>query len=131
MELMSTNAKGSFVREQNLLLVGACVLKEHPHIVEDFKGYTILSFCPEKEHINMAFYKLVAMMSVAASLTVITVDGSPHCVQMHYIVDEVLRYSEKKFPVKHYVVYRGKLLEISPEAVKTSRYLRKVDSLLH
>jgi len=44
----------------------------------------------------MLFYKLIAMMSVAKNLTILTVDGSPHCVQMHYIADEVLKYSEKK-----------------------------------
>ena len=77
----------------------------------------------------MAFYKLMAMMSVAQELVVITVDGSPHCVQMHYIADEVLRYSEKKFPLRHFVVNNGKIVEISPEDVKLSRYLSKIKRL--
>ncbi len=130
-DLMETNAKGSLVRGRPLILAGSCVANEHPQVLSDFSEATILKFCPEKEHINMAFYKLMAMMSVAESLTVITVDGSPHCVQMHYIAEEVLRYSEKKFPVRHYVIHDGQLVEVSAKAVKTSRYLRKIERVIH
>ncbi len=130
MDVMSTNAKGKVVREKNILLYGKCVEDEHPEILKNFENLSKLSFCPEKEHINMLFYKLMAIMSVARDLTVLTVDGSPHCVQMHYIVDEVLKYSEKKFNVRHLVIKRGEVIEISQEAVKTSRYLSKVQRLL-
>jgi len=127
---MSTNAKGSLIRDRELLLVGTCVAKEHPELLKNFEGYTVLEFCPEQEHINMAFYKLTAMMSVARSLTVLTVDGSPHCVQLHYIADEVQRYSRTNFPVRHFVLHNGKLVEISQDAVKTSRYLRKIQNII-
>lgn len=129
MDLMNTNAKGKNVRDKELLLYGTCV-EEHEGTLEKFENYSKLSFCPEKEHINMAFYKLMAMMSVAKSLTVVTVDGSPHCVQLHYIADEVRRYSKKNFDVVHYIIRDGKIVEISSEAVKTSRYLYKVEKLL-
>jgi len=128
MDLMSTNAKGKNIRGKKLLLYGAC-LDESPWYLKDFEDYTLLSFCPEKEHINMAYYKLMAMMSVAEELVVITTDGSPHCVQMHYIAEEVLRYSEKKFPLRHFVVNNGEIIEVSPEDVKTSRYLSKIKKL--
>ncbi len=128
MDLMSTNAKGKNVRGKKLLLYGTC-LDENPWYLEGFEDYTKLSFCPEKEHINMAFYKLMAMMSVADELVVITTDGSPHCVQMHYIAEEVLRYSEKKIPLRHFVVNNGKIVEISAEDVKLSRYLSKIKKL--
>ena len=130
MELMSTNAKGMHVRGKRLLLYGTCVEVEHPELLNNFTGYTKLSFCPEKEHINMAFYKLMAMMTLADDLTVLTVDGSPHCVQLHYIADEVQRYSRRDFEVRHYVVEKGKMVEISQRAVKVSRYLFKVEKLL-
>ncbi len=128
MDLMSTNAKGKNIRGKKLLLYGSC-LDESPEYLENFKDYTLLSFCPEKEHINMVFYKLMAMMSVADELVVITKDGSPHCVQMHYITEEVLRYSERKFPLRHFVVNSGKIIEVSPEDVKLSRYLSKIKKL--
>jgi len=126
MDIMSTNAKGKIVRNSHILLYGKCVEDEHPEILEKFDDFAKLSFCPEKEHINMLFYKLIAMMSVAEDLTVLTVDGSPHCVQMHYIAEEVLRYSEKKFQTRHFVINKGKLIEITAEAVKISRYLSKI-----
>ena len=130
MDLMSTNAKGKHVRGKRLLLYGTCVESEHPEILDRFSGYSKLSFCPEKEHINMAFYKLMAMMAVAEGLTVLTVDGSPHCVQLHYIADEVQRYSRRDFDVRHYVLEKGELVEVSQRAVKVSRYLSKVEKLL-
>ncbi|AGB05118.1 hypothetical protein AciM339_1256 [Aciduliprofundum sp. MAR08-339] len=128
MDLMSTNAKGKNVRGKKLLLYGSC-LDESPEYLEKFKDYTKLAFCPEREHINMAFYKLMAMLSVAEELVVITTDGSPHCVQMHYIAEEVLRYSAKKFPLRHFVVNNGKIIEVSSEDVKISRYLSKIKKL--
>jgi len=128
MDLMSTNAKGKYIRGKKLLLYGSCI-EENPQYLENFKDYTLLSFCPEKEHINMAFYKLMAMMSVAEELVVLTKDGSPHCVQLHYIAQEVLRYAERKFPLRHYVINRGEMIEISPEDVKISRYLSKIKRL--
>ena len=128
MDLMSTNAKGKNIRGKKLLLYGSC-LDENPQYLEDFEDYTKLSFCPEKEHINMAFYKLIAMMSVAEELVVITTDGSPHCVQMHYIAEDVLKYSERKFPLRHFVVQNGKMVEVSAEDVKLSRYLSKIKKL--
>ncbi len=130
MDLMSTNAKGKHIRRQHLLLYGICVENEHPDELKNYDGYTKLSFCPEKEHINMAFYKLAAMMSVAESLTVITVDGSPHCVQLHYIAEELKKYSKNDFEVRHFVIFGGKVEEISSEAVKVSRYLHKISKLM-
>ncbi|ADD09112.1 hypothetical protein [Candidatus Aciduliprofundum boonei] len=128
MELMSTNAKGKNIKGKKLLLYGSC-LDENPQYLGGFEDYTKLSFCPEKEHINMAFYKLIAMMSVAEELVVITTDGSPHCVQMHYIAEDVLKYSERKFPLRHFVVQNGKMVEVSAEDVKLSRYLSKIKKL--
>ena len=130
MELMSTNAKGKHIRGQHLLVYGSCVETEHHDELKNYVGYTKLSFCPEKDHINMSFYKLAAMMSVAESLTVITVDGSPHCVQLHYIAEELKRYSKNDFEVRHFVITQGKVEEISSEVVKMSRYLHKISKLM-
>ncbi len=130
MDAMSVNAKGKWVRGRKILLYGKCVEDGHPEILQKFEDFTKLSFCPEEEHINMLFYKLIAMMSVAKNLTILTVDGSPHCVQMHYIAEEVLKYLEKKFEVRHFVINNGKLMEISSEAVKISRYLSKIQRMI-
>ncbi len=122
---MSTNAKGKYVRGRNLLLYGTCI-EEIPQFLDKFEGYTKLSFCPEKMHINMAFYKLMSMMSMAKELIVLTKDGSPHCVQMHYIAEEVLKYSAVRFPLRHFVIENGKIIEVDSQDVKLSRYLSKI-----
>ncbi len=132
MELMSVNAKGSTVRGKDIVICGTCVFKEKPKYLEEFRkneNHAILHFCPEKEHINMAFYKIMSIMSVAKSLTIVTTDGSPHCVQLHYIADEVNRYSERKFAVKHFVINNAKMHEVFAEDVKLSRYLSKIKRL--
>ncbi len=129
MDLMLTNAKGKHIRDKDILVYGSCVAAEHLDVLDKFSKHTQLSFCPEQEHINMAFYKLIAMMSVARSLTVLTVDGSPHCVQLHYIADELKRYSKQDFNVEHFVIYNGKLVQISEKEVKISRYLAKIKAI--
>ncbi len=130
MNLMDTNAKGNFARQKSILLYGTCLEKEHPEILKTFHVDSRLAFCPEREHINMAFYKLMAIMSVARSLAVITVDGSPHCVQLHYIADEILHYSSANYEVEHFIINKGKTVKISNNAVKISRYLYRIQKLL-
>ncbi len=128
MDLMSTNAKGRNVRGKKLLIYGTCV-EEKPEFLKQFEDYTKLSFCPEKEHINMAFYKLMAMFSVAKEAVILTTDGSPHCVQLHYIAQEILKYSARKIPVRHFVINNGKMIEVEEEDIKLSRYLSKIKKL--
>jgi len=128
MDLLSTNAKGKNIRGKKLLLYGKCI-EENPEYLERFDRYVKLSFCPEKEHINMAFYKLMAMFSVAKELVVLTTDGSPHCVGLHHIAQEVLKYSARKIPVRHFVINNGKLIEVDEEDIKLSRYLSKIKRL--
>ena len=125
---MNTNALGKNVRGKKILLYGTCV-EESPEFLDDFEEYTKLSFCPEEKHINMAFYKLMAIMSVGKELVVLTKDGSPHCVQMHYIAEEVLKYSAKKFPLKHFVIINGEMVEVKSQDVKLSRYLSKIKKM--
>ena len=134
--LIDINAKSRVFREnKKLLIIGRCVELEHHNILDEFarNGYGILSVCLEAEHVNMVGFKLAGILARGnyEEVSVLTVDGSMHCTQLHWMVEEIFKIMKSlNVARKHYVIYKGKLYEVSLEAVKTSRYLFKVNKLL-
>lgn len=128
--LAETNAGSRLVQGRDVLIYGSCIPAEHPEAFREVStGRTALSACLEAEHMNMLVYKLAYMFKLKAppkSVTVLTIDGSPHCVQLHYTVQEALRISGVEIPVVHLVIADGRVVEVSPEAVKRSRWLSKI-----
>lgn len=131
MNLLEVNAGSRYVRGENILIYGSCIESEHPWILkETSKDKTPLSICLEKEHMNAVVYKLAFMFRLSHppnEFTVLTVDGSPHCVQLHYALEEASKLTGQKIPIKHLVIYNGKVVDISPNVVKLSRYLGKIE----
>jgi len=132
---MSTNVCSREIREKRKVLIyGSCVKEEYPEILEKFREeYVLLSVCLEKEHMNMVGFKLLGMMKRCRpeEIIVLTVDGSPHCVQLHFTIEECSKILEEfKERIVHLVIENGKICKISPEAVKTCRYLTKVERIL-
>ncbi len=134
--LIDINAKSRLFRDKDkLLIIGRCVEVEHPWVLEEFPSdeYGVLSVCLEAEHVNMAGFKLAGILARGnySEVVVVTVDGSLHCTQLHWMVEEVFKIiSREEINRKHYVIYHGKLREVSLEAVRTSRYLYKVDRII-
>ncbi len=133
--LMSTNCASKRLRiSKKLLLCGSCVKEEHPEIFSQFTtGRIALLVCMEETHMNMVGLKLFDMFDMVKpeEVVVLTPDGSPHCVQLHYVVEDVKkRLRLDGLRVEHYVVDRGKIYKVSAESVKVSRYLRKIEKLL-
>ncbi len=81
---------------------------------------------------NMAETKLACIVKIhqPTELTILTVDGSPHCFQLHVIAEDLRRYFDLDTAVKHLVIERGKVYAIDRVAVKTVRHLHKVQRLL-
>jgi hypothetical protein len=135
--LIDINAKSRLFRDKRkLLIIGRCVEIEHPRILDEFiknNEYGVLSVCLEAEHVNMVGFKLAGILIRGDydEVSVLTVDGSMHCTQLHWMVEEVFKIIKRNnIKRKHYVIYRGRLYEVSLEAVKTSRYLYKVNKLI-
>jgi hypothetical protein len=133
--LLDTNAASRLIMGRRILvLMGRCVETEKPWVLDLFPRdrYAILTACPEAEHINMIGFKLAGIMArlPIEELVVVTTDGSMHCIQLHYVAEEVERILGRKIRRRHYVVESKGLVEIPPDAVKTSRYLSKVAKLL-
>ncbi len=128
--LSETNAGSRTVQGKEILIYGSCIPMEYPEVFKEIsRGRTSLSACLEAEHMNMLVYKLAYMFRLKnppSSITVLTIDGSPHCVQLHYAVQEALRIAGAEIPTTHLVIANGKTVEVSPEVVKRSRWLSKI-----
>ena len=132
--LLSVNVgAASLRRSKRFLLVGSCVLEEHPTIAEEYaRDRVCLHICLETFHMNMAETKLACMVKLhqPTELLVLTVDGSPHCLQLHVIAEDLRRYFNLDVVVEHVVIEHGRPYIISEEAVKTARHLHSIQKLL-
>ena len=134
--LMRINVGDRRLKEkQNLLLVGSC-MDRFPDFVKEIcerdGGHTVLHICLEEAHMNQAGFKIgsIVKYSDIKKVTTLTVDGSPHCVQLHYAVEDIKRHFTPEIETAHYVIERGKLFEISADAVKRSRHLSKIQKMI-
>jgi len=132
--LLSVNVGASFLRRlKRFLLVGSCVLEEHTEVAKEYaKDRVCLHICLEAFHMNMAETKLACVVQLhqPAELLVLTVDGSPHCLQLHVIAEDLRRYFNLSLEVKHVVIEHGHPYAISEAAVKTARHLHSIQQLL-
>ena len=56
-----------------------------------------------------------------------TVDESPHCIQIHYIQDELGEMMNlENINIKNYVVVNDELIEASPELILLSKKLSEL-----
>jgi len=128
-KLLDVNVTCKAIRGvRKLLIYGTCVRDEHPSIFEEHaRGRVPLAVCMEEEHFNVVALKLasIAARVKLEELVVLTVDGSPHCLQLHMVAEEVDRIVGG-LPRKHVVVEEGRVVEIDPEIVKVARYLSRV-----
>ena len=122
-------------KKGKLLLVGSC-MDRFPEIVKELSekdgGQAVLHVCLEETHVNQAGFKIgsIVKYSDISEVTALTVDGSPHCVQLHYVIDDVKKHFAPEIETKHYVVEKGNVHEISTAAVKRSRHLSKIQRML-
>lgn len=133
MELLSTNVKSQFFREGSLLLYGTCVKAEAPGVFREFsKGRTPLSVCLEMEHMDKVGFKIatIFMTSDPKEMTVLTMDGSPHCLQLHLAAEQAKRIAKSEVNLRHFVIEKGESVEVSQDAVETARHLSRIQKLL-
>ncbi len=135
MDLLSLNASSRLLRERRRLIVyGKCLEVERPDLIEGLGNEAVVTWaCPERDHINVISLKLASILARVSlkELTILTVDGSPHCVQLHHAAEEAVKVTKSgDLSVKHLVCRGDKLIEVSPLAVKVARYLGKVERLL-
>jgi phosphoribosylanthranilate isomerase len=129
MELLPTNVRNKRLSEAALLIYGTCVENEMPKIFNALaKGRVPLHVCLEKIHMNIVGFKLVTILqnSKPKEIVILTLDGSPHCIQLHFTAEQAKRISKSDVNIKHYVIEKGKCIEISPDVVEIARHFSKV-----
>ena len=90
----------------------------------------MFELCLEQTHINMAITKLLGMIRAKkiSKIVFASVDRSPHCIQLHYLQDEI---SKLGFDVEfiNYVSVQNKLIEIDKSTISLSKNLSKLNEL--
>jgi len=131
---MSYNVCGSELRtKKKLLVASACLEDECPNLLAEYEGsHLILTVCLEEFHMNMVVSKLAGCLARCPpdELTVMAVEGSPHCVQLLYSIEEALKIVGKRTRVRYLVVNKCEIREVNPEVVKLSRYPSKIAKLI-
>ena len=59
-----------------------------------------------------------------------SVDRSPHCTQMHYMMHEIERTLKEHIPVENYVVAGGELIAVPESAIDLSKSLGKLSKMV-
>lgn len=133
MYLLKTWVKAPQLKNSDWLIIGECVKYINSNVLKKLsEGRVVLSVCPEADG-SLIYGKLASMIrsSNPKSITVLTIDSSPHCLALHAAVNEALYIVKEKVPRKHYVLIDGtQLVEISPNAIRVARYLHLVEKLV-
>ncbi len=131
--LLSTSVAAKDVRGASVLIYSECLRHEWPELLaQQAEGRVALSVCLEREHISHITAKLATMLVMGrpAELVVLTVDGSPHCLQVHFALQQALRLTGLPVPVRHLVIEKGRLYEVGPDVVRAARHLSEVAALM-
>lgn len=117
--------------EDTIIIVGSCLKNMQPKGYKKLKTISnnIYELCLEETHVNMAITKIGGMIRTGKVHNIIfaTVDRSPHCIQMHYIQDELRKMMNiDNVNITNYVVVNDKLLKIKPEIISLSKNLSEL-----
>ena len=130
-QLMETNV---YAVRGRVLIVGVCLPQVFPEAYRNLSADAdqVYSLCLETTHINMAVTKLSAVLGTgqAEKLVFASVDRSPHCTQMHYIMHEIERTLKNHVPVENCVVVDGEVISVPEKAIDLSKSLGKLSGMV-
>ena len=133
MKLLETWVKAPFLKDASLLLMSECAQEVFPELCKKFmKGRVILTSCPTVENSGLIMGKLASILTCSPpkEVTLLTVDGSPHCFALHAALNQALFLTKSNIPCSHHVIVNGKAVEVSPESVTVGRYLHLVQKCI-
>ena len=130
-ELMKSNI---YDVDETIIVVGSCLKNMQPKGYEELQKISnnIYELCLEETHINMAITKIGGMLRINKIKKIIfaSVDKSPHCIQLHYIQDELRKMMNlSNIEIENYVIVDNELIKISPETISLSKNLSKLSNL--
>lgn len=127
-DFMKTNC---YDVDSTSFIVGSCLERMQPKAYSDLKQISdnIYDVCLECVHLNMVITKIIGVLSRVnvKRLIFASVDKSPHCVQLHYIENEIRKAMVlKEVDIIHYVAVDNKLIEISNDVIVKSKCLSEL-----
>lgn len=127
--LLSQNIYSPIFKDK-FLLIGACIPSMNQELFEDFakEWGNVVSICLEQFHYNQLMAKLASVLAVGNTRKVgfLTMDGSPHCIQIHFASKYLMRELKQQIEYEHYVVGKDrKIHQISMETIDNSKTLHK------
>ena len=127
-DLLKTNC---FDVKETMIIVGSCLERMQPNAYKKLEQIStnIYDVCIEKEHLNMVVTKIIGMIARGKIKKMIfaTVDKSPHCIQLHYVVKELENAIDiSNIEIINYVATDNKLIEIPIEVISLSKNLSKL-----
>ena len=130
-ELMKTNI---YDVDETIIVVGSCLKNIQPKGYEELQKISnnVYELCLEETHINMATTKIGGMLRTNRIKRIIfaSVDKSPHCIQLHYIQDELQKMMNlSNIEIENYVIVDNELIKISAETISLSKNLSKLSYL--
>ena len=130
-ELMKTNI---YDVDKTIIIVGSCLKSREPQVFEQLQKITsdIYDICLEETHVNMAITKIAGMLRthIIEKVIFVSVDKSPHCVQLHYIQDELRKMMMiENITIENYVCCDGNLIKISPKTISLSKNLIELNNI--
>ena len=128
LDLVTTNVYSKHLTNR-LLICGTCLVSEWPEHVEKLsEGRTLLTVCPEAVHLNTVIEKIASMLAKGEmeEIVVLTKDGSPHCIGLHFAVEWAVKMTKSdNTVVQYYVIEHGTLHKIDNKKIKEKRHLNK------
>ena len=120
--------------EDIIIVAGSCLKNMQPVGFKKLMNISnsIYEVCLEETHVNMAITKIGGMLRTKKISKIIfaSVDKSPHCVQLHYIQDELRKMMDlSNIEIENYVVVDGELIKISPQTITLSKNLKELANL--
>lgn len=130
-ELMKSNI---YDVEETIIVVGSCLKNMQLEGDEKLQKIStnIYELCLEEIHINMAITKIGGMLRTNKIKKIIfaSVDKSPHCIQLHYIQDELRKMLNlSNIEIENYVIVDNELKKISTSTISLSKNLSKLSNL--
>lgn len=117
--------------EETIAIVGSCLKSMQPEGYKKIEEITnnIYELCLEETHVNMTITKIGGMLRTGKIKNIIfaTVDKSPHCIQMHYIRNELEKMMNlKDINITNYVIVENQMIEIDNNIISLSKSLAKL-----
>lgn len=131
MRVMDTNI---YDVTNTIVIMGTCLKRMQPKAYEKLLKLcdNVYELCLEETHVNMAITKIGGMLRTKKIKKVIfaSVDKSPHCIQLHYIQDELLKMMNlDDIEIENYIAVDNELYQIDKETISLSKNLLKIKKL--